>query len=232
MKLKYFAWAVLLLLFLTNIWAIFTDSVLLKNTTYIFYFLCAILLVLDRYKKFDRYMVLFIGFTLLSYFVRYFNGEYYSHEISLLFLSAANIFLIFCASKFIEIKNASIYMLLYFIVIVGINGVLLGYHVMEIKDYINSNLAFSIYILYYVNLLILGIIAFIYYLNSYSKKSMYFISLCLGIIFADILRDMGVFFPQDLSVEVAESIIRMGCAVFAVLFFVTKEKQLRLLNLI
>jgi len=103
---------------------------------------------------------------------------------------------------------------------------------MEIKEFINSNLTFSIYILYYVNLLILGIIAFIYYLNSYSKKSMYFISLSLGIIFADILRDMGVFFPQDLSVEVAESIIRMGCAVFAVLFFVTKEKQLRLLNLI
>lgn len=123
-------------------------------------------------------------------------------------------------------------MMLYFILIVGINGVLLVYHVMEIKEYINNNYTFVIYILYYVNLLILGIIAFIYYLNSYSKKSMYFISLSLGIIFADVLRDMGVFLPQDLSVEVAESIIRMGCAVFAVLFFVTKEKQLRLLNLI
>jgi len=232
MKLKYFGWAILLLLILTNIWAIFTESSWLKNTTYIFYFICAVFLVLDKYKKFDRYMFSFIGFTLLSYMVRYMDGDYYSHEISLIFLSAANIFLIFSASKLIEIKNASIYMLLYFIVIVGINGGLLGYHVMEIKDYINSNLTFSIYILYYVNLLILGIIAFIYYLNSYSKKSMYFISLSLGIIFADILRDMGVFFPQDLSVEVAESIIRMGCAVFAVLFFVTKEKQLRLLNLI
>lgn len=232
MKLKYFGWAILLLLILTNIWAIFTDSNFLKNTTYIFYFIAAVLLVIDRYKKFDRYMFLFIGFTLLSYMVRYLDGDFYSHEISLTFLSAANIFLIFKASKFIEIKNASIYMLLYFIIIVGINGGLLGYHVMEIKEYIHSNLTFSIYILYYVNLLILGIIAFIYYLNSYSKKSMYFISLALGIIFADILRDMGVFFPQDLSVEVAESILRMGCAIFAVLFFVTKEKQLRLLNLI
>ncbi len=232
MKLKYFGWAVLLLLILTNFWAIFTDSLILKNTTYIFYFICAVLLVLDRYKKFDSYMFLFIGFTLLSYLVRYFDGDYFTNEISLVLLSGANIFLIFKALKFIEIKNASIYMWFYFIIIVGINGGLLGYHVIEIKDYINSNLSFSIYILYYVNLLILGIIAFIYYLNSYSKKSMYFISLALGIIFADILRDMGVFFPQDLSVEVAESIIRMGCAIFAVLFFVTKEKQLRLLNLI
>lgn len=177
-------------------------------------------------------MFLFIGLTLISYMFRYLEGNYYSHEISLVLLSAANIFLIYSATKFIEIKNASIYMWLYFIVIIGINGGLLGYHVMEIKDFIRSNLTFSIYILYYLNLFILGIIAFIYYLNSYSKKSMYFISLALGIIFADILRDMGVFFPQDLSVEVAESIIRMGCAVFAVLFFVTKEKQLRLLNLI
>lgn len=188
--------------------------------------------MLDRYKKFDRYMFLFIGFTLLSYFVRYFDGEYFSYEISLLFLSAANVFLIYSAFKFIEIKNASIYMWFYFIAIVVINGGLLGYHVMEIRDYINSNLTLSIYIFYYVNLLVFGIIAFVYYLNSYSKKSMYFISLALGIIFADILRDMGVFFPQDLSVEVAESIIRLGCAVFAVLYFVTKEKQLRLLNLI
>ena len=232
MKLKYFGWAILLLLILTNIWAIFTEAAWVKNTTYIFYFLCAVLLVLDRYKKFDRYMFLFIGFTMLSYFVRYFDGEFYSHEISLLLLSAANMFLIFSAFKFIEIKNASIYMWFYFIIIIGINGALLGYHVIEIGDYINSNLTFSIYIFYYVNLLIFGIIAFVYYLNSYSKKSMYFISLALGIIFADILRDMGVFFPQDLSVEVAESIIRMGCAVFSVLFFVTKEKQLRLLNVL
>jgi len=232
MKLKHFGWAILLLLILTNIWAIFTDASWLKNTTFLLYFICAVFLVIDKYKKFDRFMFSFLGFTLLSYLVRYLEGDYYSHEISLIFLSAANLFLIVYATKFIEIKNASIYMLLYFIIIVGINGGLLGYHVMEIKDYINSNLTFSIYILYYVNLLILGIIAFIYYLNSYSKKSMYFISLALGIIFADILRDMGVFFPQDLSVEVAESIIRMGCAVFAVLFFVTKEKQLRLLNLI
>lgn len=227
MKFKYFGWSVLLLLILTNIWAILTDTDWLKNSTFILYFLCAVLLVLDRYKKFDRFMFLFISLTLLSYLVRYFEGDYFSHEISLLLLSAANIFLIFSAFKYIEIKNASIYMWLYFIVIIGFNGVLLGYHVMEIKDYINSNLTFSIYILYYINLLIFGIIAFVYYLNSYSKKSMYFISLALGIIFADILRDMGVFFPRDLSVEVTESIIRMGCAIFAVLFFVTKEKTIK-----
>lgn len=177
-------------------------------------------------------MFLFIGFIMLAYLPRYLDGDYYSNETSLIILSVANVFLIINAAKLIEIKNASIYMLLYFILIVGINGGLLGYHVMEIREFIHSNITFSIYILYYLNLLILGIVAFIYYLNSYSKKSMYFISLALGLIFGDILRDMGIFFPDDFSVEIAESIIRLGCAVFTVLFFVTKEKQLRLLNLI
>lgn len=232
MKIKTFSIAVLILLILTNFWSILTDNFLLENTTYIFYFITSVMLVISSYKKFSRYMFMFLGITILAYIFRYGMGDWYSREISLFFLATANIILIREASKYIEIKNASNFMLLYFILIIGINGCLLGYHVLEIKEYINSNIVFAIYMLYYINLLILGIISFIYYLNSYSRKSMYFISLCLGIIFADVLRDMGVFFPRDLSVEIAESIIRIGCAVFAVLFFVTKEKQLRLLNLI
>lgn len=136
------------------------------------------------------------------------------------------------AVKHIEIKTGSSYTLLYFAGIVGVNGCLLGYHLMEIKEYMSSITVFSVYLLYYINLLVLGIIAFIYYLNSYSKKSMFFISMALGIIFADVLRDMGVFFSKDLSVEIAESIIRVGSAIFALLFFATREKQLRLLNMI
>lgn len=232
MNIKTFGWAILILLILINIWAKFTEMYWVENTTYIFYFLAVILLVQDRYKKFKRPMYLFLGFTILSYLTRSFDGAGYSFEISLVLLTTANIILIKVAARHIEVKNASTLMLLYFILIVGINASLLGYHVWEIKEYIDNTAVFSVYILYYINLLILGIVAFIYYLNSYSRKSMYFISLALGIIFADILRDMGVFFPKDISVEVAESIIRLGSAVFAVFFFVTPEKQLRLLNMI
>lgn len=232
MKIKSLGWALLFLLILINIWAIFTEIFWLKNATYILYFLIAIIVVKDYYKRFNSRMYLFLLFTILSYLARSFKGEFYTNELSLVFLSVANMALIFEAIKFIEIKNASNYMLLYFIAIVGINGCLLAYHVLEIKEYINSNAVFSVYILYYLNILILGIIAFIYYLNSYSRKSMYFISLSLGIVFADVLRDMGIFFAEDLSVEVAESIIRFSCAIFVVLFFATKEKQLRLLNMI
>lgn len=232
MKIRTFGWAILILLILINIWAKLTEMYWVENTTYIFYFLAVVLVVQDKYKKFRRPMYLFLGLTILSYLTRAFDGAGYSFEISLVLLSTANIILIKAAAKHIEVKNASNLMLLYFILIVGINACLLGYHVWEIKEYIDNTAVFSVYILYYVNLLILGIVAFIYYLNSYSRKSMYFISLALGIIFADILRDMGVFFPKDISVEIAESIIRLASAVFAVFFFVTTEKQLRLLNMI
>jgi len=122
--------------------------------------------------------------------------------------------------------------LLYFFGIVGINGGLMGYHLIELREYIPGYMAFSVYVLYYFILLILGIISFIYYLNSYSKRSMFFVSLALGLIFADVLRDMGVFYLRDLSVEIIETIIRLGCAVFAAHFFVTREKPLRLTNMI
>lgn len=232
MKIRTFAWAMLILLILTNIWAKFTDVYWVENTTYILYFAAAVLLVQDKYKKFIRPMFLFLGLTILAYLTRSFGGEGYSFEISLVFLTTANIILIKEAARYIEFKNASHLMMLYFLLIVGVNAALLGYHVWEIKDFIDNTAVLSVYILYYINLLVLGIVAFIYYLNSYSRKSMYFISLSLGIIFADILRDMGVFFPEDISVEIAESIIRLSCAIFAVWFFVTKEKQLRLLNMI
>lgn len=232
MKVKNLGWSLLILTIFINIWAIFTEIFWLKNSTTILVFLLSLLLVLPHYKKFNKFLFIFLGFTVLSYCARFARGDWYSYEISLVFLTVAYIALIMEATKHIAIKNASNYMLLYFIAIVGVNGCLLGYHVLEIKEFITTSTAFSVYLLYYVNLLILGIIALIYYLNSYSRKSMLFISLALGIIFADVLRDMGVFYPKDFSVEVSESIIRSGAAVFAVLFFVTKEKQLRLLNMI
>lgn len=232
MKVKNLGWSLLILAVLVNIWAIFTETFWLENTSSMSFFLFAVLLVVHNYRKFNNYLYIFLGFTMLSHFARFFRGDWYTNEISLLFLTLAYIALTLEAVKYIALKNASNYMMLYFIAIVGINGCLLGFHVLEIKEYISSNIIFSAYLIYYINLLILGIMALIYYLNSYSRKSMFFISLALGIIFADVLRDMGVFFPKDYSVEVAESLIRSGSAVFAVYFFVTKEKQLRLLNMI
>lgn len=232
MKLKNLALAGLILSLLINFWALLTNVFWLENTSYILFLLFAAILVINSFKHFKHLFYLYISFTLLSYIVRYFYMEPFANEISLVLLTVANTFLILEAVKHINFRNGSNLMMLYFFGVVGFNGCLLGYHVLEMKEYISSNLVYSFYIFHYVNLLVLGITSFIYYLNSYSRKSMFFISLALGLIFADVLRDMGIFYLKDLSVEVAESIIRMGCSVFAVYFFATKEKQLRLANLI
>ena len=123
-------------------------------------------------------------------------------------------------------------MLVYFTLIVGINAYFLGIHVFDLRVHIPSSLDYGIYIVYYINLLILGVFGFIYYLNSYSKKAVYFVSLILALIFAEVLRDMGVFYLKDPSVEISEAILRLAIAFFVVLFFVTKEKKMRLINMI
>lgn len=216
---------------LINFWALITGVFWLENTSYLLFFLFAMVLVLDNYRNVNKLFYFYLGFALLSYVIKYFNFEIYSNEVALVFLTVANTFLILEAVKHIHFKNGSNLMMLYFFGVVGFNGVLLGYHVLEMKDYIHSEMVFTLYIFHYLNLLILGITSFIYYLNSYSRKSMFFISLALGLIFADVLRDMGIFYLKDFSVEVAESIIRLGCAVFVMFFFTTKERQLRLVNL-
>ncbi|UJH91183.1 hypothetical protein LZ575_21705 [Antarcticibacterium sp. 1MA-6-2] len=179
-------------------------------------------------KRFYLYLL----FSILSYCARFFDPKLFSHEMSLVLMSVANTILITEAIKFTVVKNGSSFMMIYFFLVVGINGGLLGYHVIELNEYIKNDIVYSVYIFYYLNLLILGITAFIYYLNSYSRKSMFFISLALGLIFADVLRDMGIFYLKDLSIEITESLIRLGCAVFAASFFATKEKQLRLASMI
>lgn len=222
----------LLLVSFVNFYAIFTGDYWLENLTHILFFLLAVFLVFPRFKKFGRYFYIFLGFTCASYMVRFLSGDWFISEMALVFLTVAYVALILESSKFIILKKASNLMKLYFVLILGINFLLLSAHVFEIKPFIASKFIFWVYSLYYLNLFVLAVTSFVYYLNSYSRKAVYFISLVLGVVFADVLRDMGVFYFQDPSVHMAESIIRMGSAVFAVFFFVTREKQLRLANLI
>ncbi|HSI69964.1 MAG TPA: hypothetical protein VK941_07015 [Gillisia sp.] len=232
MSIRSLALSGLCLALLINFWSILTGLLWLENTSYILFFLVSYLMVFSRRKMLNSSFYLFTGFTVASYLMRYLNPEFYSAEFSMIFLSISYTVLIVEGLKYVVIKNGGYFMLLYFFGIVGINGGLMGYHLLELREYIPGFMAYSVYLIYYFILFILGIISFIYYLNSYSKRSMFFVSLALGLIFADVLRDMGVFYLRDLSVEIIETIIRLGCAVFAVHFFVTEEKPLRLTNLI
>lgn len=222
----------LVLLSLINFTAIMAGNFWVENLIFLLVFVVAVFLVFPKHKNFGKYFYFFIGLTCLSYLVRFLPGDWMGNVIALLFLSMANVALILESKKFIVPKKASNLMGLYFVLVLGVNFSLLAVHVFELREFIANEFVFWVYGFYYFNLFALAVTSFLYYLNSYSRKAVYFISLVLGIIFADVLRDMSFFYFQDPSVQVAESIIRVGCAVFAVLFFVTKEKQLRLANLI
>ncbi|MCF4100928.1 hypothetical protein L1I30_04540 [Gillisia sp. M10.2A] len=231
MNIKLLPISCILLVVCVNFYAIVSDLFLLENLTYILYFLIFFFFLLKKRHGFNGLMLLFQVCNILAYVARLFSGKWFV-ELSLVFFSIAYTAIIIESSKHIKIKNANYYMFGYLLIILGINAYFMWQHLFEIKVYLRTPLEYYFYSLFYLNLMILGITAFVYYLNSYSTKSMYFISLALCIIFSDVLKDMSLFYFKDISVEIAQSVIRLGSAFFVMLFFITKEKKLRLLNVV
>ncbi|MFO8147775.1 MAG: hypothetical protein ACQEQB_06700 [Bacteroidota bacterium] len=232
MKPKFRFITAFICLMILDIMAVFSTWFWVVNIIYVTFFITAVWMFRKNHRKFNTYLLIFLGFSGLAFMARIFETTWYFNQASLILLTVAYLALIMESVKHIEMKNASNYMLVYFTLIVGINGYLLGLHVFDLRIHLSSGLDYVIYIVYYINLLILGVFGFIYYLNSYSKKAVYFVSLILALIFAEVLRDMGVFYLQDPSVEITEGILRLAVALFAVLFFITKEKKLRLINML
>lgn len=178
--------------------------------------------------NFLMFIILALGATLLSCF----RDVWYLEQLKMGFWIGSYIFLAREAIKYTEYEKGSKFTILYFVAMVAVYVYLLSIHVIEIEPNVGSKLALSIYIIYYLNILFLAIAALIYYLNSFSKKSVFFICLTLSFIFSDVLRDMEVFYFRDLSVEIVASLINFAALKLVFLFFVTREKKLRLLHLV
>lgn len=230
MKLRFLCTIIFIILFFLNIYALYFNVLWLSIASHIGFFIAAYMLFWEKTKSCSLNFFFFFTLTLVSYFLRSFSEWRFFEELSLITQGLGYLALIMEAVKYFKVKIGSPRMLIYFFSIVGLNIYLLLMHVFELEPYFSDSITLMVVGFYYIILAVLGVIAFLYYLNSYSKKSMFFIFLVMSIVFADILRDMGVFYFKDISVEVAESIIRMGCALFVVLFFVTKEKKLQLIN--
>ena len=162
----------------------------------------------------------------------FFRELWYFNEVIHGLWLIAYIFLAREAIRYIEHKKGSRFTTSYFFTVIAVYAYLLSTHILEIERSLSNNFMLSLYILYYLNILFIAGIALVYYLNSFSKKSVFFICLTLSFIFADVLRDMEVFYFRDLSVELVESLIRFAGLKLVFLFFVTREKKLRLMNLI
>jgi|GEM_PF-4266487 len=131
-----------------------------------------------------------------------------------------------------QLETASKTILVYFFLLIAINAYLLFTHVLELKQYMSDELEFGIYIAYYGVLLVMGIISLIYYLNSYSKKSIYFITLVLTFIFSNVFRDSAYFYMKDSAILITGNLLWYNGLIFSLLFFLTPERKLRLLNLL
>ncbi len=213
-----------------NYFALVNDLYWLNILAHIGFFIVAYLLFFNKSKSFNFYFYLFLGLTIVSYLLEMLNQFWYFREISLFIQAVSFLPIILEAGKHFEMKYMSYLMLIYFFGIIGINTYLLLLHINEMSSYLSGNGIMLLYALYYLSVGALGIIALVYSMNSHSKKSMFFVTFAICLIFANVLRDMGVFYFKDISVEISESIMRMGSALFLVLFFITVEKKLKFAN--
>lgn len=174
----------------------------------------------------------FLGLSLISVLFNYFREEGVIYFTVMFFQMASYFFLTREAFKFTQREAANRYMLMFFFLMIGTNCYFVFRHFQELGNKMSGLIEFGFYALYYINLLVLVITGLIYYLNSYSRKSVYFITMVMAIVIADILRDMALFYLPDTSVLLLRSFLQFSALFLAIQFFITKEKKLKLINLV
>lgn len=217
---------------LINIAGIFYENFWLRRGGELLFFVPLVLYYLKRIPVRNFNFLMFILLAMSAIVLSCIPDPGYLEQVKLGFWLGSYVFLAREAMKHTEYEKGSRFTTLYFVSIIAVYVYLLSIHVIEIEPNISSKFALSIYIIYYLNILFLAIVALVYYLNSFSRKSVFFICLTLSFIFSDVLRDMEVFYFRDLSVEIVASLIKFAALKLVFLFFVTREKKLRLLHLV
>lgn len=183
-----------------------------------------------NFKNFN--LVAFLSLSLAAEFHGFIKNDKPLYFICMFLVMISYFFLYREALLYTKRETANKFMLVSFIGLIAANVYFIGSHLFEIEVYIKNVLEFGFYSLYYLNLLILGIVGLIYYLNSYSRKSVFFISMVMAVVFSDVFRDMAQFYLSDTSVLIIEYFLKYGAFILAFQFFATKEKKLRLINLV
>ncbi len=195
------------------------------------------------------YSVLFIGFykrldftnfnislffllSVLATGLNFMRDESIFYFALMIFQMIAYIFLIREALKHTQRESGNRLMLLFFFLMIAMNVYFVFGHFQEIENQIGDATDFGLYSMYYLLLLILSIVGLIYYLNSYSRKSVFFITMVMAILVSDILRDMAVYYLPDTSVLLLHSFLDFVGIILAFQFFATTEKKLKLINLV
>ncbi|MCM8570654.1 hypothetical protein NE848_14760 [Gramella jeungdoensis] len=215
-----------------NLYAVAFEIGWLINTTE---FLVYIPLFIGFYKRLDfsnLNIFAFLGLSLVASIFSFFREERSIYFIAMFFSMASYFFLVREALKYTQREAANKFMLFFFFILVAVNIYFLFQHLQQMEMHLAGVMEFGFYSAYYINLLVLAVVALIYYLNSYSRKSVFFISLVMALVVSDVLRDMAAFYLRDTSVLFIECILRFSAVILAFQFYATREKKLRLINLV
>lgn len=232
MKPKQFYLLLCLPLIFLNLYAVFNTISWLTHIAEILIFIPLFLGFSKKLNFKNLNLSAFLGLSLLTILLSFFEDEGYMYLISILFRMISFFFLIREALKYTERQTANKFMLVFFFLLISVNAYFVFRHLQELEIHMAGILEFGFYSVYYINLLVLAIVALVYYLNSYSRKSLFYITLILALVISDILRDMALFYLPDTSVLLMKNFLSMSAIILAFQFFTTEERKLRLINLV
>ncbi len=208
------------------------------NNTWLSYmseFLAYLAFSIVFYRKLDRSsinLLAYLGLSMVAVLFKCIQGIDLIFYLVMLLQVAAYIFLSIEAMKYTQREYANKYMLLFFFLMISANIYFVFDHFQELGSQIGGMVELVFYSIYYIALLSLAIVALIYYLNSYSRKSVFFVTLVMSLVISDILRDMAMYYFADASVLFLECFLRFAGVLLAFIFFGTEEKKLKLINLV
>ena len=167
------------------------------------------------YIKLKKNMSLNAILFFIFFFVAQINGFIFNTNnltiISFFFYIIAYFGLSREALQNTQLETASKTILVYFFLLIAINAYLLFTHVLELKQYMSDELEFGIYIAYYGVLLVMLVLTF---------------------IFSNVFRDSAYFYMKDSAILITGNLLWYNGLIFSLLFFLTPERKLRLLNLL
>ena len=180
----------------------------------------------------NRNILSFLGLNVVATLFKYFQGIDIIHNIVMLLQMVSYLFLVKEALRYTQRENGNKFMLIFFFLMLSVNSYFVFEHFQELEHQIVNLLEIAFYLMYYIVLFVLAIVCLIYYLNSYSRKSVFFVTLVMTILISDILRDMALYYLPDTSVLLLQNSLRFFGIIMAFQFFATAEKKLKLINLV
>ena len=154
------------LLTIINIYGVVSGAPYLVLGSGLLIFLPLLVFYFKKLSAANFNLVAFLCFSVAAILADSLEESWYLKTVGLICFMSAYIFLGREALHYTRREHASKYMLGYFLLVVLVNSYLLIEHLLQLELYINSQAQYVLYVLYYLNLLVFGGVALIFYLNS------------------------------------------------------------------